>query len=152
MYHNGKDIKKFCTKDCGINNIPNDEMDNLNDILSKLPILNVSFKLYSLGSSLKRIYNKPNIENSDFQIKVHLKKNNDIKNNLIVYSLYGKSNHVDGLLLLEILKQMKFWFLKKFLLKKKFLKTFYLLHQQKLIMILLFYILLMILILFRSTI
>ena len=90
MYHSGKDIKKFLEEECKIKSIKNDEMENLIQILSKLPILDVSYKLYSLDSTLKKVYESPIIENGDCQISINLKKINDIKNNLIVYSRYGK--------------------------------------------------------------
>ena len=90
MYHSTKDIVKFLKEECKINNMPKDEFENLINIIGKLPILDVSYKLYALSQTNERIYDKPIIELSDVQILLSLKKKNDVKNNLIVYSRFGK--------------------------------------------------------------
>ena len=90
MYHSTKDIVKFLKEECKINNMPNDEFENLINVIGKLPILDVSYKLYALSQTNERIYDKPIIELSDVQILLSLTKKNDVKNNLIVHSRFGK--------------------------------------------------------------
>ena len=84
-------IKEFITKECKIDSLDKDELDKLADVAMRLPILDVSYKLYALDqNSLERIYDKPIIENSDVQLSITLTKYNDTKNNLVVYSRYSK--------------------------------------------------------------
>jgi hypothetical protein len=84
-------IKEFITDKCKIDSLDNDELNKLADIAMRLPILDVSYKVYSLDqNTLDRIYDKPIIENSDVQISITLTKYNDIKNNLVVHSRYPK--------------------------------------------------------------
>jgi len=84
-------IKEFITKKCKIDSLDKDELDKLADVAMRLPILDVSYKLYALDqNSLERIYDKPIIENSDVQLSITLTKYNDTKNNLVVYSRYPK--------------------------------------------------------------
>ena len=84
-------IKEFITDKCQIKSLDKDELDKLADVAMRLPILDVSYKIYSLDqNTLERIYDRPVIENSDVQISVTLTKYNDINNNLVVYSRYPK--------------------------------------------------------------
>ena len=123
MYHSGKDIKKFLEDDCKINTIKNDEMEKLIEVLSKLPILDVSFKLYSLDSTLKKIYNSPIIENGDCQIFINLKKINDIKNNLIIYSRYGKIKSCRWFIVIGNIKTNEILVFEKVSFKEKVFKN-----------------------------
>ena len=84
-------IKEFITDKCRIDSLDNDELNKLADVAMRLPILDVSYRVYSLNqNTLEREYNKPIIENSDVQISITLTKYNDIKNNLVIYSRYPK--------------------------------------------------------------
>ena len=123
MYHSGKDIKKFLEDECKINTSKNDEMENLIQILSKLPILDVSYKLYSLDSTLKRVYDSPIIENGDCQILINLKKINDIKNNLIIYSRYGKIKSCRWFIVIGNIKTNEILVFEKVSFKEKVFKN-----------------------------
>jgi hypothetical protein len=86
-----KKIKEFIKDKCKIDSLDNDEMNKLADVAMRLPVLDVSYKIYSLDqNTLERIYDRPVIENSDVQISVTLTKYNDVNNNLVVYSRYPK--------------------------------------------------------------
>ena len=84
-------IKDFITNTCQINSLGKDDLNKLVEVSTKLPILDVNYKLYALDQNTgDRIYNQPLIENGDAQISVTLTKYNDTKNNLVVYSRYPK--------------------------------------------------------------
>ena len=84
-------IKSFITETCQIDSLDKDELNKLADVAMRLPILDISYKVYALDqNTLDRIYDKPIVENSDVQISITLIKYNDIKNNLVVYSRYPK--------------------------------------------------------------
>ena len=84
-------IKSFITETCQIDSLDKDELNKLADVAMRLPILDISYKVYALDqNTLDRIYDKPIVENSDVQISITLTKYNDIKNNLVVYSRYPK--------------------------------------------------------------
>ena len=98
-------------------------MENLIQILSKLPILDVSYKLYSLDSTLKRVYDKVIIENGDCQIVINLKKINDIKNNLIIYSRYGKIKSCRWFIVIGNIKTNEILVFEKVSFKEKVFKN-----------------------------
>ena len=84
-------IKEFITDKCRIDSLDKDELNKLADVAMRLPILDISYRVYALNqNTLEREYNKPIIENSDVQISITLTKYNDTKNNLVVYSRYPK--------------------------------------------------------------
>ena len=84
-------IKEFITKKCKIDSLDKEELEKLADVAMRLPILDVSYRLYALDqNTLERIYDRPIIENSDVQLSITLTKYNDTNNNLVVYSRYPK--------------------------------------------------------------
>ena len=84
-------IIDFVKNTCDIKNLSKDELEKLADVSMRLPILDVSYRVYALDSNtLERVYDRPIIEKSDVQLSVTLMKYNDIKNNLVVYSRYPK--------------------------------------------------------------
>ena len=91
MYHQNKNLRKFFSETCKLNNLNSEEIDTIIDVIGKLPILDINFKFFPLNSqTLERVYNRPIIEKSEVQMTLKIEKINDIKNNLVVYGKYPK--------------------------------------------------------------
>ena len=107
-------IKEFITDKCKIDSLDNDELNKLADVSMRLPILDISYKVYTLDQNTSdRIYDKPIIENSDVQISIILTKYNDIKNNLVVYSRYPKMKNCRWFIIIGNIKTYEVLHLKK---------------------------------------
>ena len=135
-------IKDFITDKCGIKSLDKDELDKLADVAMSLPILDISYKIYSLDqNTLERIYDRPVIENSGVQISVTLTKYNDINNNLVVYSRYPKIKNCRWFIVIGNIKPNEVLAFEKIGFKEKRNKTIISLLRKKLMKIQLNYIL-----------
>ena len=113
-------IKDFITNTCQINSLGKDDLNKLVEVSTKLPILNVNYKLYALDQNTgDRIYNQPLIENGDAQISVTLTKYNDTKNNLVVYSRYPKIKNCRWFIILGNVKTNEVLAFEKVAFKEK---------------------------------
>ena len=90
MYHQNKNLRKFFKETCEIDSLTSEDIDKTIEIVGKLPILDIDFKVFGLNQTLDRVYDKPLIENGDAQLKLTVRKINDTKNNLTVYGRYPK--------------------------------------------------------------
>ena len=113
-------IKDFITKTCHIDSLSVDELNKLVEVSMKLPILDITYKLYALDQNTgDRIYDQPIIENSDVQLSVTLTKYNDTKNNLIVYSRYPKIKNCRWFIILGNVKTNEVLAFEKVAFKEK---------------------------------
>ena len=113
-------IKDFITKTCHINSLSIDELNKLVEVSMKLPILDITYKLYALDQNTgDRIYDQPITENSDVQLSVTLTKYNDTKNNLVVYSRYPKIKNCRWFIILGNVKTNEVLAFEKVAFKEK---------------------------------
>jgi activating signal cointegrator complex subunit 3 len=113
-------IKDFITKTCHINSLSIDELNKLVEVSMKLPILDITYKLFALDQNTgDRIYDQPITENSDVQLSVTLTKYNDTKNNLVVYSRYPKIKNCRWFIILGNVKTNEVLAFEKVAFKEK---------------------------------
>ena len=113
-------IKDFITKTCHINSLSVDELNKLIEVSMKLPILDITYKLFALDQNTgDRIYDQPITENSDVQLSVTLTKYNDTKNNLVVYSRYPKIKNCRWFIILGNVKTNEVLAFEKVAFKEK---------------------------------
>ena len=113
-------IKDFITKTCHINSLSIDELNKLVEVSMKLPILDITYKLYALDQNTgDRIYDQPITENSDVQLSVTLTKYNDTKNNLVIYSRYPKIKNCRWFIILGNVKTNEVLAFEKVAFKEK---------------------------------
>ena len=115
-----KQIKEFITDKCKIDSLDEDVLNKLADVAMRLPILDVSYKVYALDqNTLERIYDRPIVENSDVQLSITLTKYNDIKNNLVVYSRYPKMKNCRWFIIIGNIKTNEILAFEKIAFKEK---------------------------------
>ena len=113
-------IKDFITKTCHINSLSIDELNKLVEVSMKLPILDITYKLFALDQNTGDIiYAQPITENSDVQLSVTLTKYNDTKNNLVVYSRYPKIKNCRWFIILGNVKTNEVLAFEKVAFKEK---------------------------------